>query len=269
MRITQYWPGKTARNREKFFDSMAQPFFHAGNDVGCAVLHGFTGTPANMRVVSEALAAAGYTVYAPLLSGHGTSLAQMDSCTAADWERDAFQAYARLEEAGCKRFYMLGLSMGGLLSAIVAAQRPCAGLVLLCTPLRLRSYLHTAGRAAPLLPFITTEDPAPKYPRESLHQGYKGAPLRRLEDLELLSLRARSNLYRIQCPALVLQSVSDKRVDLRSVAIAQYGIGSGDVQAVWLQHSQHVCTVGPEREDVAAYCRTFIEQQEKRRDHDG
>lgn len=259
MAIRKLWPGKKARERVKFYDSLAQPFFHQGDDTGCAVLHGFTGTPANMRSLAEPLAGAGYTVYAPLLSGHGRSLREMDACSWADWLRDAYAAYDRLIEAGCRHIFLLGLSMGALLSAIVAANRPTAGLAMLSAPLKLKRYLLRAERIAPVLPYLTAEEAHPRYQQDSYVQGYRGAPLRRLADLEKLSRMARGSLQSITCPALIIQPLGDKRVDLASVEIAKHGLG-GEVEAIYMENSPHACTVGPERDEIAAHCLRFIKR---------
>lgn len=223
-------------------------------------MHGFTGTPANVRVVSEALAGAGYTVYTPLLRGHGTSLREMDACTEQDWIEDAYAAYDYLVDAGCTRIVLIGLSMGGLLCAIVAQSKSCAGLILLSAPLRLRSYLINAKRMGSVVPFLVSEGEPPKYQIDSLRQGYRGVPLKKLRDLERMSVRARGGLYKIQCPVLVLQSAKDNRVDMRSVSIAKNGIGSGNVQVEFLAESPHVSTIGPEKELVAARCLSFVQQ---------
>lgn len=262
MRIKSFVPTKGAVARRVFFDSLAASFFHQGGEVGCAVLHGFTGTPANVRVVADCLAGAGHTVYAPLLSGHGKTLRDMDDMTEEDWLRDAHAAYDRLREAGCKRIYLMGLSMGGLLAAITAAQRGADGLVLMSTPFMMRQYLHSASRISSLLPFIVYGED--RYQRDSYKQGYAGAPLRKLKDLERLARKARGGLHQIHCPTLILQSANDKRVDMRSVHIAKYGVASEDVTVTVLERSPHGCTFGPERDLVATYCLNFVQKVESR-----
>ena len=50
----------------------AEPFFFEGNEVGCLVSHGFTGTTQSMRFLGEYLAGeGGLTVVGPRLEGHG------------------------------------------------------------------------------------------------------------------------------------------------------------------------------------------------------
>jgi carboxylesterase len=242
------------------FDELARPLFHPGDETGCLVLHGFTGTPANVRVVADKLAEAGYTVYAPLLSGHGTTLRDMDAQTGAVWMNDALKAYDRLLDAGCTRIFLLGLSMGGILCALTAQQRHCDGLVLMSTPFRMRRYLRNAMRLSPALKYLITERGGARHAPDPYAQGYPGVPLRKLRDLDELTLRARGGLYKLICPILILQSELDNRVDMKSVPIAQYGVRSTDVTTILLHHSPHGCSYGPERDLVAAYCLEFVQR---------
>ncbi len=242
------------------FNELVRPFFHKGDETGCLVLHGFTGTPANIRVVADKLAEAGYTVYAPLLSGHGTTLRDMDAQTGDIWVNDAMQAYDRLVDAGCTRIFLLGLSMGGILCALAAQQRQCDGLVLMSTPFRMRRYLRNAMRMSPALKYLITQTGTARRTQDPYAQGYPGVPLRKLRDLDELTLRARGGLYKLECPILILQSGLDNRVDMKSVPIAQYGVRSKDVTAILLQHSPHGCSYGPERDLVAAYCLEFVQR---------
>jgi carboxylesterase len=50
----------------------AEPFFFPGGPDGCLLIHGFTGTPFEMRGLGQYLAARNYTVFGPRLSHHGS-----------------------------------------------------------------------------------------------------------------------------------------------------------------------------------------------------
>lgn len=252
------------------FTELAQPFFHRGNDVGCLVLHGFLGTPANMRAIAEALAAKGWTVYAPLLSGHGATLADMNRQSDESWLADALAAYERLRREGCRRFVLIGLSMGGLLASILAQQAECDALALLNTPFRMKRYLYRMMKLARIAPFIEIDgDPERALAQTPYNQLYGGLPVRKLRDLERLARRAREGLDRIRCPLLILQSRRDNKVDLSSVDIARSGVSSADVRIEWLEHSPHGCTYGPERELIADRCAAFAAYALSEADRDG
>src|SRR5207244_10546885 len=76
----------------------AQPFSlgPAEAAVGVLVLHGFTGTPFEMRLLGDSLAARGWAVEGPCLAGHGGSTADLAGSGWPDWVATADQALDRL-----------------------------------------------------------------------------------------------------------------------------------------------------------------------------
>ena len=53
----------------------AGAYWFEGNEVGCLILHGFTGTPQNVRPLADYLARRGLAVSVPRIAGHGTTRA--------------------------------------------------------------------------------------------------------------------------------------------------------------------------------------------------
>ncbi len=241
------------------FDALAQPYFHKGSAVGCLLMHGFTGSPANVRFIAEALASQGHTVYSPMLSGHGTSLRDMNAQRHTDWLRDAEEGYEKLVRAGCTDIFVMGHSMGGVLAMLLAEQKPVRGLVLFCAPLRLKAYLLLAGPIGAVKPYLYDNVPA-IYNGNPYAQGYIGTPLRRIRDIRRLCALAKQSLKNITCPVLLFQSRNDNRVDLSSVGMIERGVKSATFTTVYLDRSTHGCPYGQEREDVAAKCLLFVEE---------
>src|SRR3954454_17729738 len=105
--------------------------FHEGGPVGALVIHGFTGTPVTVRPLADAFVAAGFTVSMPRLPGHGTTIEDMATTGWAEWSAEAERAYQEL--AGrTDRVIIAGLSMGGTLTAWLAANHPeITGIVLI------------------------------------------------------------------------------------------------------------------------------------------
>ena len=240
------------------FTDVAQPFFAQGDEIGCLLLHGFTGTPANVRVIADALKMAGHTVYAPMLSGHGTSLADMDLQRAGNWRRDAERGYDRLKRAGCRRIFVIGHSMGGTLALLTAQGRDVAGIALICAPLKLKPYLSLSGPVGLVKHFIIN-DGAAYYKDNPYAQGYVGTPLRRLADVRLLMVSANRGLSKVTCPALILQARKDRRISLKSVKMLQDGLKSKNVETVYLEKSNHGAPYEQERDEIAARIVEFVQ----------
>ena len=104
-----------------------------GGPFGVLVLHGFTGSTATMRSLAERLAAAGFTVELPCLPGHGSSVEDLMTTGWPDWSSAALTAYDELATR-CARVAVVGLSMGGALSVLVAESRPSLVACVLVNP---------------------------------------------------------------------------------------------------------------------------------------
>lgn len=91
-------------------------FPHSGRR-GVILIHAYTGNTNDVRMLARQLNWQGYTVYAPLLSGHGGDPQKvLQSNGPADWWDDTRMALFRLRDAGIDQIAIFGLSLGGLLA---------------------------------------------------------------------------------------------------------------------------------------------------------
>ena len=87
-------------------------FSAAGGPTGALVLHGFTGTPASMRPLADAIALAGYAVELPLLPGHATTPADLGRFTYGDFVTCGRARATKRCLARTTAVVAIGLSMG-------------------------------------------------------------------------------------------------------------------------------------------------------------
>ena len=91
-------------------------FPHSGRR-GVILLHAYTGNTNDVRMLGRQLNWQGYTVFAPLLSGHGGDPRKvLESNGPGDWWDDTRMAIFRLRDAGIDQIAIFGLSLGGLLA---------------------------------------------------------------------------------------------------------------------------------------------------------
>ncbi len=238
------------------------PFHFPGGPVGCLLVHGFTGSPPEMRGLGEYLAAQGYTVRGPLLPGHGTSPEEMARTGAADWLRGAEADLQRLQEA-CATVVVGGLSMGGVISLILASQRPVAGVVALSTPSHLSDW---RVRLLPLLRYVMKWLPANSLPATDLTDpaaparlsSYERTPTACVVELNRLIGRMRRALPRVTAPALIIQSTGDRHIPPESGQYILDHLGSADKTLRLFHNSGHALTVDSEREAIWQVVGEFI-----------
>lgn len=99
-----------------------RPFTFTGQKPGHAVLlvHGFPGTPADIRPVAEVLNAAGWTTQGVLLPGFGPEVDTLADRTIDEWLNAVRKALRDLQRDH-DTVLMLGYSMGGALAMQIAA----------------------------------------------------------------------------------------------------------------------------------------------------
>ncbi|MCY1082286.1 alpha/beta hydrolase [Archangium lansingense] len=197
------------------------PFELGRGEDACLLLHGFTGSPWDVRPLGEALAARGLYVRAPQLPGHGSTPEALLSVDHRDWMQAA--AHALLSLRNYRRIFVAGLSMGALLSLRLAADYPeqVHGLALVAPALRFKGphmwllkRLRRHGLLERLKPWVQktgtdVSDPAVLAEAPIL----PAFPSVRLQDLWELQDMAMSVLPRVRSPALVAVAEQDHVVD--------------------------------------------------------
>jgi carboxylesterase len=229
----------------------AEPYSARGGATGVLVVHGFTGNPQSMRPLAEAFAAAGFTVELPRLPGHGTSLDDMLTTTWDDWSGAAEAAYQELA-ARCSSVVVAGLSMGGTITAWLAARHPEIVGIVLINPavepaadsfMEALAGMRATGQA--VMDGIGSDiaDPDVK------ELAYEGTPLAPLESLFEATRQLQPLLSEIRCPVLLLTSVQDHVVP-PSAGDHQAAVVSGPVERLWLERSYHVVTLDYDKDEV-------------------
>ncbi len=220
----------------------AEPIDLRGGPVGVLLSHGFTGTTQSMRPWAEHLSAAGLTVAAPRLPGHGTTIKDMNTTGFSDWYAAVEQAFDDLR-GRCETVFAMGLSMGGTLVLRLAEERAdqVAGVVVV------NASLATERKDAKLLPLLSKVLAAfPGIANDIKKPGvtelaYPKIPLKAAYSLQQAWPLVTRDLPRITCPVLVYRSETDHVVE----PVSGRALLKGCVQAEErvLHDSYHVATL--------------------------
>ena len=131
------------------FPGLEHQSFTQGHGPATAVLvHGFPGTPAEVRPLAAALVAAGWRVRAPLLPGFGPDWGTLRERRWGEWRDVVASELATAATSGAP-VMVIGFSMGGALAmAALAAGAPAAAAVLIAP------FMRFSDRRALLLPLL-------------------------------------------------------------------------------------------------------------------
>jgi len=240
----------------------AQPQWFRGVTVGeCGVIcvHGFAGVPYEVTPVAKECVAAGMDAVTMVLPGHGYRQRQDQRRQFARMTREGLLQAARQEIAKARQYYgrvgMFGLSMGGAIALIMAAEGrldACAvAAPALRLPLRAELLIPLLGWASFYLPSATK----PRFD-QPCYDFYHSWALRHLYKL---SRQARRQLSQIQVPTLVVQSHCDRIIPAVVVDWIQAEV-SGPVDVAWFDDSSHAMLLDCQGPAVARRVTEFLQQ---------
>jgi carboxylesterase len=125
-----------------------QPFSQGDGPATAVVVHGFPGTPAEVRPVAAALASIGWRVRAPLLPGFGPDWPTLRERRWTDW-RDAVAGTLTAAATAGDPVMAIGFSMGGALTMAALETGAPADATVLIAP-----FTRFGDRRALLLPLL-------------------------------------------------------------------------------------------------------------------
>lgn len=243
----------THREPEFLAQDPIDPYWLEGGERGVLLLHGFAGTPPELRRLADELARRGFTVFAPLLIGHGTTPEDLEQTDHHDWITSANQALDQLR-ARCRFVGVAGQSMGATIALHLAATRPePRAVVSMAGFLKLRDWrVGLLPLAQHLVRWEIASGEVDLYDREAVHQlySYRRRPTRAINHLAQLGRLVEHELPAIIRPLLLLQGGRDSVVD-PSNAERIIGRVSSEIRALRLfPRSGHGISVDIDREEV-------------------
>jgi carboxylesterase len=221
------------------------------------LLHGFGDTPQSLAGLAERLQDAGWFVSAPLLPGHGRTLAEFHASDADAWIAGARAAYSRLK-ATHGTVMLCGQSMGAALAIDLAVDERPPALVLLAPYIAMPGEARAGAYLWPLLqglvPVLHTRDERsirdPGAAAQSRACGHTTPKL--LWELLRVVRRARARLPGVQSPTLIVHSREDNLVAPEDVAQAAARLGHPVKALRWVTGCGHVISADACRNEVAA-----------------
>jgi len=243
-----------------------EPFFLPGDPSkpACLLIHGFTGTPKEMRWMGDYLNGQGYTCLGVRLSGHATRPKDMVRSRWTDWTASVEDGYNLLRGV-TDHIFLVGLSMGGVLSLLMSTRLDVRGVVAMSTPFELP--VKQPAWQISLLSYFKTYMPKTReapgsdwFDKEAFkeHISYPLNPIRSGAELQILLGRMRLALPKINKPVLLMHSQDETYVLPENMRHIYERLGTSDKEMLRLTGSGHVVTRDAARGQVFEAAAAFI-----------
>ncbi len=226
-------------------------YFDGGSEIGAVLVHGYLTAPDEMRLLGRYLAQRGITVLAVRLTGHGT---RPEALWGVHWRQWVVDVRAGVEtlRRRCERVALVGLSLGGMLVLLVAADTPSLYRVVACsTPdVAVLGVLRLAAFLAPLvgtIPKVGSDARDPEMRRR--HYTYTRFPLSSAVQLYHLARAVEAALPRLQVPTLLIHARHDRVVPPRTAHRLAARIG-GTAHILWVARGGHTVVMDYDRARV-------------------
>ena len=239
-----------------------KPFTFEGGERAILLLHGFTGSSADVRMLGRYLQKKGYTCHAPQYKGHGVPPEELVHTGPEDWWQDVLDGYNYLKERGHEEIAVCGLSLGGVFSLKLGYTLPVKGIIPMCAPMHIKSEeVMYRGVLAYAEEYKRREDKSNEQVKLEMEQ-FKKTPMNTLKALQQLLQEVRDNVDMIYTPTFVVQARHDEMINTESANIIHDEVESEQKQLIWYENSTHVITLGDEKDKLHADVYEFIEKLE-------
>lgn len=249
----------------------AEPFLFLGEPPkpACLLIHGFTGTPKEMRWMGEFLHRQGHTCLGIRLAGHATDPEDMIRSNWTDWAASVEEGYFLLRSLTANIF-LIGLSMGGVLSLLASTRLDVKGVVAMSTPYKLPDdprlrYVDWISKVMPYMPKSKEEPGSGWFDKEAWkdHVAYPQNPVRSIGQLNQLLGATRAVLQDVRVPVLLIHSKDDRYVLPENLELLYAGlVNASDKTKLYITGSGHALPRDAARQQVFQSALEFIRRLE-------
>lgn len=237
-----------------------ESFLLGGGDEGVLLIHGFTGLPVELLLLGEHLNRAGFSVLCMRLAGHGTNERDLMRTTRDDWFNSVLDGFFILRGL-CKKIFVAGHSMGGLLALKLANVQRVEKIVTLAAPIFIDDGLGLQN----LPPREFCSDACIVRPRRKLqdvppaaNNVYEKMPLVSVHELVALIDDVKNLLPQITAPILIMHGEDDHTAQPRSARFIMDNIASKQKFITTVANCGHLMPLTENREFVFEEITNFL-----------
>ncbi|UOQ44357.1 alpha/beta fold hydrolase [Halobacillus salinarum] len=227
--------------------------------IGCLCIHGYTGSPEEVRPLVEFLQTnTDWELASPTLPGHGEDL-DLRGHYYQEWIATAELALLDLKKRN-DTLLLVGFSMGGMIAAYLAAKYEIKRLVLLSAagkyislPQMFKDIVEMGVDA--VRKELASNELFLRYQRK-LKDTYFFSSFEFMKCVKF----TRPSLHKVNCPVLIIQGDLDGMVPKATANFLKAEIPAAEKEVVFLPKSKHLICHGDDREELCDKVLTFLSE---------
>ncbi len=251
----------------------AQPIFLEGdnnltNDKSKSILliHGYLASPQEVEELAYYLNEQGYTVFAPLMSGHGTNYLDLENVSWEEWVDESKYYYGLLDE-NYDEVNVVGFSLGSLSALELSEEYELDSLVIIGTPMFIvTDWVYSDDYDSEFLVEVIEKFaeyfPYPKKGNSFTdlvigRETYTHLPATSILEVIEYSDHVKSILDEVNDDVLIVHGTFDVVADPYGAEFVYEEIGSGEKEIVYV-NSLHQVLMGIHQEEVFSEVSDFL-----------
>lgn len=218
-----------------------KPLNQKGNgNSGVLLIHGFEGSPFEMKELADYLSNLDFNIVAPLLPGHGTSVDDLIKTDFSDWYSHIEKDFLKLRSV-CSNVYVIGISLGGLLALKLAERHELGAVITISSPVFFNRYYNgkwimTDYRLffSGLLSFFQKKVRINRKSDTDIcpWEGYENyLAINCIHSIKRNIPLVRTNLHKINCPACLIHAINDHTVPIENLYYIFHNVSSLEKRA--------------------------------------
>jgi len=232
----------------------------------CILIHGFTGNPAELQPLGDALKRNGYETVLPVLAGHCGTVEDMRQATAVAWVESVERLARDLLDEG-KNVHLIGFSAGAMIAAILAARYPVQTVTALAPAVFYVGPQQTYRQIANLIKESWNVHGLPVDYLKTRMERMVQTPLKSLQQFRRLVAMGKAAVPKVTQPLCVIQGKKDELVEPRSADFV-YKLARSQVKEIhYLPHAGHEVCLGADYPWVEEYVLDFLSRGDVHSNH--
>lgn len=232
--------------------TLPEPLFEYRGKKGVILLHAYTGSSADVRMIGRALEQAGYSIYLPIFSGHAT----LNPCdilfqTPRQWQSDVEAAISFMQNQGITNIAIFGLSLGGVYALNTLTENHPAIIAggAFCSPVFLNesqivpNFIAYSQKTLSYSSFSSEEQ---VQIMTSIHELLP----KQLQAIQQYGREVGARLNEVKVPVFLAQGAKDEMIPAKSVYETAQALSQTELTLQWYAQSGHVITVDKQRKEL-------------------